>query len=184
MEYVEYQAKITGAEVIDGALWMAAGISNSQEGKVYAALIPTEDAAVTQTPKAMATEGAYLYTVVEAAPNDKIMVTEFDGTLVRSFDAPGNNATGLAMKQVADGEATPSLWVAVVDDVEGGDDYEARMEPTIGVLYEVNATTGAIIQTAGNQGLDGSYCTNSGASCPSYFDHGQISGLTLSLIHI
>ena len=69
-----------------------------------------------------------------------------------------------------------------MDDVEGGDSFKARMEPTVGLLYEVNATTGAVIQVAGDEGAQGALCTNSGATCPDYFEDGQISGMTLNTV--
>ena len=74
-------------------------IADADSKKVYKANIP-HGQTVTTNPRGVAYDGTYLYILVDASPNDKVLVVDPDDasnppTIVRSFDAPSSGADAL-----------------------------------------------------------------------------------------
>ena len=109
------QWTISGLTTINGATFVNAFLylADAATDKVYGATIPTAPVSITNTPKGMATDGTSLYILVEASPNDKVLRVSSDGTLLDSFDAPGNNADAIDYLGA-------SLYIGVNDAPQGG----------------------------------------------------------------
>ena len=92
---------IQGAVFVGSLLYLA----ESQGDTVQAALVPSVEAVRTTKPRAMATDGDFLYLVVDAEPEDKLMKLDPNtpnSPLVTSFgdggavDAPGTDIDAIA----------------------------------------------------------------------------------------
>ncbi|MBF8267717.1 MAG: Ig-like domain (Group 3), partial [Dehalococcoidia bacterium] len=84
---------LKGSVFVAEILYLAEATGNT----IQAAAIPLPSTTVTTTPKGMATNGANLYLVVDGDPKDKILVLSTNpGTILNSYDAPGDNTNALA----------------------------------------------------------------------------------------
>ena len=83
---------LNGAVVIGNAIYLA----EAQNNTIQASAIPAPPTQSSASPKGMASDGIKLYLVVDGSPRDRIQVLGTDGTLLDSFEAPGDNTNGLA----------------------------------------------------------------------------------------
>jgi hypothetical protein len=89
-------------------------IADANSEAIYYALIPGPTVTTSTTPNDMATDGTYLYVVTDGSPVDKVLVLDpSDGSVVDSFNAPGDNADAMTY---IDGY----LYIAANEWVTGG----------------------------------------------------------------
>lgn len=127
---------ITGVTFVGNSLYIA----DENNAKIYKALIPQPDITITNTPRAMTTDGSSLWIAVDAEPVDKIikMVAQTSTLqVVASFDSPGTETDGLAIK---DGKL-----YALVNDTRTIEQPGGAFQITLPVLVSMNKDNGQML---------------------------------------
>ncbi len=88
-------------------------IADGADSKIYRTAIPLPVVTITTEPKGLATDGTNLYLIVDGSPRDKVIKVSTTGTVLASFDAPGDNVNAITYHSGA-------LYVAVNDTQPGG----------------------------------------------------------------
>ena len=131
---------IQGSVFVGNLLYLA----ESQGDKVYAALVPSVTPVRTTNPRAMATDGASLYLIVDAEPLDKLMKLDPDtpnSPLVTSFgsggavDAPGTDIDAIAFH--GDG-----FLYTLSNDLRSIDTQQGVFQFELPVLNKIDPATG------------------------------------------
>ncbi|MDP6421276.1 MAG: hypothetical protein QF672_08095, partial [SAR202 cluster bacterium] len=134
-------SSITGIDFVGNSLYIA----DSTEDKIVKALVPLPTINITNTPRAMASDGSRLYVAVDADPVDKILVMAVStstATVINSYDSPGTETDGLALH---DG----NLWVLTNDKMnieEPGGFIKQKILP---MIYQLATSTGAELDKGG-----------------------------------
>ena len=85
-------SRVEGAVISGQVIYLAEGSSST----IHAAAIPAPPTVITTSPKGMATDGVNLYVVVDGSPKDRILVLDAGGSLIDSYEAPGDDTDALA----------------------------------------------------------------------------------------
>jgi hypothetical protein len=127
---------ITGLTFVGDSLYIA----DENNKKIYKALIPQPEITITNTPRAMTTDGSSLWIAVDAEPVDKIIKMVAQTTtlqVVGSFDSPGTETDGLAIK---DGKL-----YALVNDTRTIEQPGGVFQITLPVLVGMNKDNGTML---------------------------------------
>ena len=105
-------------------------VADADSEGIHYALIPGASVTTSTAPTDLATDGTYLYVITDGSPVDTVLVlNRSDGSVVDSFDAPGDNADAMTYM---DGY----LYVATNEWQDGFQGQIHKVDPATGVEVE------------------------------------------------